>query len=163
MILNINESKINELNEKYRDMIADYPIWEETALIRNKGHVLGVQTFAKKIGHDFPEHDADKFTTLYTPYVLISMGYNPDFKADINAKKEKNPDMDSFMRWASFSHVTNNKHHPEAWDLTAASAIEKDRESEQIIDATKMEDNFIIEMCCDWASVGAEKGNSPQS
>jgi hypothetical protein len=42
------------------------------------------------------------------------MGYNPDFKEDIEAKKKENPEMDSFMRWASFHHITNNSHHPEA-------------------------------------------------
>jgi len=26
------------------------------------------------------------------------MGYNRDFKADIQTKKEENPDMDNFMR-----------------------------------------------------------------
>lgn len=163
MTYNLNESKFNDLNEKYREMINEYPIWEETSLNRNKQHVLGVQTFAKKIGYDFPDHDADKFTTLYIPYVLISMGYNPDFKADIEARKKDDPKMDSFMRWASFSHVTTNKHHPEAWDMESASVSEKDKEHEQLIDATKMSDEDIIEMCCDWASVGAEKGNSPQS
>ncbi len=163
MLLNLNESKINDLNEKYRDIINQNPIWENTALIRNKGHVYGVQTFAKKIGHNFPEHDADKFDSLYVPYVLISMGYNPDFKDDIELRKKENPEMDSFMRWASFSHVTNNSHHPEAWDIESATIMEKSKENEQMIDATKMPEIDIIEMCCDWASVGAEKGNSPQS
>lgn len=158
-----NEGRLSELNEKYKEMISQNPEWEKTAERRNRQHVIGVQTFGKKIGYDFPDHDADKFNTLYIPYVLISMGYNPDYKDYINAKKKEDPDMDPFMRWASFSHITNNRHHPEAWDIESATLIEKDRESEQIIDATKMEDIYIIEMCCDWASVGAENGNSPQS
>ena len=39
---------------------------------------------------------------------------------------------------------------------------EKEKET-HVVDATKMEDIYIIEMCCDWSSVGAENGNSPQS
>jgi hypothetical protein len=68
-----------------------------------------VQTFAKKIGYAFEDHDADKFESLYVPYVLISIGYNRDFNKDLTIDEE----MDSFMRWATYSHVTNNSHHPE--------------------------------------------------
>lgn len=165
MIPVINESKLFDLNEKFREMIDRYPEWETTANRRNQAHVRGVRTFAKKIGHDFPNHDQDKFTHLYVPYILISMGYNRDHKDDIAKEKKKNPEMDNFMRWASYSHVTNynNAHHPEVYDIESVAAAEKDKEHEQIIDAAGMSDIAIIEMCCDWAAVGAEKGNSPQS
>ena len=165
MIINLNESKINELNEKYRDLVSEHPEWEKAASTRNKGHVLGVQTFAKKIGYEFPEHDLDKFSTLYVPYILISIGYNKDFNKDLNIDDE----MDSFMRWATFSHVTGNSHHPEYWDSEAArdnssiSYRNRDGKRNTLIDATKMDEKSMIEMCCDWSSVGAEKGNSPQS
>lgn len=158
-----NEERLSELDKKYKGMISQNPEWEKIANKRNRQHVIGVRTFANKIGHDFPEHDADKFTSLCVPYVLISMGYNPDFKADINAKKKEDPDMDPYMRSAWVSHFSNNKHHPEAWDIETALLTEKDKKNEKPIDATKMEDIYIIEMCCDWASVGAENGNSPQS
>jgi len=73
------------------------------------------------------------------------------------------------MRWATFSHVTGNSHHPEYWDSEAArdnssiSYRNRDGKRNTLIDATKMDEKSMIEMCCDWSSVGAEKGNSPQS
>jgi len=93
-----NENKFSELNEKYKEMISQNHSWEKIAMRRNKGHVYGVQTFANKMGYSFVEHDADKFTSLYIPYILITIEYNPDFKKDIEEKKKLNPDMDSFMR-----------------------------------------------------------------
>jgi hypothetical protein len=46
---------------------------------------------------------------------------------------------------------------------SAISYKNRDGARNSIIDASKMDEKSIIEMCCDWASVGAERGNSPQS
>jgi hypothetical protein len=163
MKFSLKDEKTNKLNEKYKTSIAENEIWEKTALTRNKGHVLGVQMFANKIGYDFSNHDADKFGEFYIPYIFISMSHNQDFRSDIEARKKADPELDLFIRSALFTHLSTNKHHPEAWDTNFAMAIDKDKENKRVIDARKMSDESILEMCCDWASVGAEKGNSPQS
>jgi hypothetical protein len=160
----LTEGKISELNEKYKELIGQNPEWITASDRRNKQHIVGVQTFGKKLGYEFADHDADKLDMLYVPYILISLGYNKDFNKDFKIDKE----MDDFMRWATYSHVTNNPHHPEHWDLEAAkdnSVItyeNRDGAKNSMIDASKMDEKSMIEMCCDWASVGAERGNSPQ-
>lgn len=165
-MFDLKDEHIKLLKEKYGKRLQENPDWKEASDRRNKAHVLGVQTFGKKLkGSGFEGHDNDKFNELYVPYVFISLGYNKDFKEAIGIDEE----LDTFMRWATYEHVTKNPHHPEYWDLEAAKINadvtfeDRDKPRNTVIDATKMPNNYLEEMICDWASVGAERGNSPQS
>ena len=158
--------EIANLTEKYTKLLDDNPEWIEIANRRNKAHVEGVQKFGMKLnGRKFEGHDKDKFYDLHIPYMLITLGYNKDVKDDLGMDEE----MDRFLRWATYRHVISNPHHPEYWDKenakVNADVAYKDRDKPRsvIIDATKMPNNYLDEMICDWASVGAERGNSPQS
>lgn len=137
---------------KLLERLNEYPEWTEISDRRNNGHIEGVKYFGKRIGKNYNNHDDDKFGSLYLPYIFITLRYNPDIKDKLNMDE----DMEKLTKWASFHHVKNNKHHPEYWDSSVKEGEQK------TVDATKMPDEYIIEMCCDWSSVGAENGGSPQ-
>jgi len=102
---------------------------------------------------DLSLHDKDKFEEpLLTPYVFISWKYhNPAYQMS-EAQQEK-------CNAATLKHITENLHHPEAWDATNASINEVDRDvpPEGSIDAMAMPSQYLVEMVCDWAAVAWER------
>src|SRR5690554_5233631 len=117
-VKDLTEIKIKELIEKHGKIIDEHPDWKFVAERRNKAHILGVEMFGKKLGIEFKNHDADKFKELYVPYIYISLGYNRDYKDEINLNGDEEKDL--FAQWATYTHVINNPHHPEYWDRETA-------------------------------------------
>lgn len=152
--------------EKYKQLLKNNPEWRVVADKRNYGHVLGVQKFAGKLGLTYPRHDRDKFDDDFISimYVFITLSHIPEYKN----KFEMDHELRALTKMAIYRHVTENNHHTDYWDTNTAM-IDLTHQYEKgfgpkirKMDGTKMSDSAIIEMCCDWSSVSAEKGNSPQ-
>ena len=66
---------------------------------------------------------------------------------------------------ATVKHILNNPHHPEYFaNRTDRKRIETQftRDNPPMaIDCTKMTDEAILEMCCDWCAMSEEFGNTP--
>lgn len=154
----INEGSFKDLVDKGIEILKKNPEWENVSNRRNSGHIYGVKKFAEKISKEYPKHDNDKFEELKIPYIFLTLGYNPDYKDKLDLIKE----MEDFVEWAKYEHLINNPHHPEYWDKETTIYNSNNKDNTKPIDATKMDDESLIEMCCDWASIGSENGNSPQ-
>jgi len=158
--------KISE-SEDYMKMMSFF----ET---RTKKHIKLVQKYCKKI-EDYDDkfdgllekskdHDSSKFEDPeLDPYIFITWKY----KCEKDGIKFECPeDMDEKMDKATHHHVKNNAHHPEYYCDRKSDLINKndrDKPPSEIIDATKMPDISIAEMCADWFAVSEEKNTSPKN
>lgn len=131
---------------------------------RTKQHIQWVKEFGQQIQNEFPQykglvsrcekHDANKFEEpFYTPYVHLTWKcihkdhHIPD-NIDITNITQR--------------HVKSNKHHPEYWCDEDDVINSEDRDKpNKLIDASKMDDLSIAEMCADWLSVSREYGTNP--
>lgn len=141
---------------------------------RTKYHINLVGKFCDKIAEYDPErfgelrerkkvHDDSKFEEPeYTPYLFISWQY----KCKDENKEFKVPqDILSKMSEATLHHVTVNSHHPEYHSPTKTDLINRenrDKPPKKIVDATKMPDIDISEMCADWMAMSEEKSSNPK-
>ena len=112
----------------------------------------------------FGSHDASKFEDPeMDPYIYVSWQYKcKDDGVDFDVPE----DMDKKMNAATQHHVLNNSHHPEYHQEKKTGLInrsDRDKPPEEMIDATKMPDLDIAEMCADWCAMSEEKGNTPQA
>lgn len=131
-------------------------------LKRTKRHISLVQKYAKLIENKFhikglinraKEHDKSKYEyPEIDPYILITWDYKCK-KEGIEFKLPK--DIKEKMHEASEHHVHSNRHHPEFYDKNS----EINKKSEKIVNATKMGELDIAEMCADWLAMGEEMGN----
>ena len=134
---------------------------------RTNEHIARVQKYAKKIESTYPQfkglteqaskHDASKLKEPErTPYVFISWQYKKkadgekyDIPKSINGNE------------ATMHHIKNNSHHPE---FHSADETKLDRENRDkahnCIDASKMPDMDVAEMCADWLGMSEEMGTS---
>ena len=142
---------------------------------RTNKHIKLVQDYCKKIDEAFPgrfpnlvergkEHDKSKFgNPEYDPYIWTTWRY----KCKEDGKKFDPPEgMEDKMNEATEHHIKNNRHHPEFHCDKEENLINednRDKPPEDAIDATKMEDEDIAEMCADWCSTSEERGNSPRN
>lgn len=141
---------------------------------RTNKHIERVQKYCKKIEEyderfkglveQAKDHDQSKFKDPEVdPYVYISW----DYKCKDDGVDFKVPEgMGEKMNTATSHHVKNNSHHPEAHSEKEVDLINrKDRDTppEEMIDATKMPDLDIAEMCSDWLSMSEEKNTNPRS
>lgn len=138
---------------------------------RTNKHIQSVQTECKKIldGYmsslfsedqkiillnNISQHDNSKFSDIneYHGYVLLTY-YK---KNNMEIPNELN----SLIQKVTYYHVKNNKHHPEYWDnditINCINLKDRDKPSNQITDATKMDKISITEMCCDWTAASNE-------
>ena len=139
---------------------------------RTKNHIDLVRKYCKKIA-DYDDrfedlidrglvHDDSKFEDQeYEPYVYITWKY----KCEDNGKNFECPeDMEDRMNEATEHHVHNskNRHHPESHSDQKETINREDRDkpTDEAIDATKMSNLDVAEMCADWVSVAQERGNS---
>ena len=126
---------------------------------RTNKHIRLVKKYAKKIESSFPEmaglvaqaehHDASKFSEPeLTPYIELTCN-----KRTGNKQLPKNiqRDIDS----ATLLHITTNRHHPEFH-----SSYIHDERLDTPINAEKMPDIDISEMCADWLAMSEELGTS---
>ena len=106
------------------------------------------------------KHDSSKFSEPeLSPYIWISWKYKCLADPDKNFEDYNPPsNIDEMMNKATHHHVTTNSHHPEFHQDTKL----EERDSERsIVDATKMPDVDIMEMCADWCAMSEELNNDP--
>lgn len=139
---------------------------------RTKRHIELVQKYCNKI-HKYDskrfngiiergeEHDTSKYEEPEkTPYIYISWDYKCK---DDNKKFELPEGMKEKMTQASEHHVHNNKHHPEYWSDEKETINREDRDKPaKLVDATKMLEIDIAELCADWCAMSEEKNNNPK-
>ena len=102
-------------------------------------------------------HDKSKFEPPeLEPYLYITWKYKCE-RDNIPFSVPKN--IEEMMHEATEHHVKNNPHHPEFWSTQKGSFINtNDRDKPSVlVDASKMDDEAIIEMVCDWKAVSEEK------
>jgi len=141
---------------------------------RTAKHIKLVQKFCKKIA-DYDErfsdliergeiHDQSKYEAPeMEPYIYTSWQYKCK---DDGIDWEPPEGMDDKMNEATNHHVLNNLHHPESHSPKKVDVInrkDRDKPPEEMIDATKMEDIDVAEMCCDWMAMSEEKDGTPKS
>jgi len=141
---------------------------------RTEMHIGFVKKYCKKIEEydnrfkglleQANDHDASKFEDPeIDPYVYVTWEYyckehNREFKAPEGTKDEMNK--------ATQHHVKNNKHHPEYYsdkEIGLINRQDRDKPPEEIVDATKMPDMDLAEMCADWCAVSEEKNTQPKT
>lgn len=142
---------------------------------RTNNHISLVQKFCKKIAEYDEEkygeliergevHDQSKFKDPeMDPYIYTSWQYKCK---DDGVDWEPPEGMDDKMNKATEHHVKNNRHHPEFHcekEVDLINREDRDKPPEELIDATKMEDLDVAEMCCDWMAMSDEKGGTPKS
>ena len=127
--------------------------YEKDFLKRTHEHIDRVNKYAEKIGLSFPNHDKDKFTTLYNGY--SKMG---DWKRD-DLTPEEQKEVDE----ATYIHVSTNQHHPEYWaDPEEIEGFTRQNPNPHgMINAEKMTEDAMQEMCADWCSMSEEFKNTP--
>lgn len=123
-------------------------------------HIDLVNKYAKKIGHTYPYHDADKLGTLFNAYSL-SKKYDQGYETYEGLPKKEA----KIYNDATIKHITSNPHHPEYFlNRTDRERVINHftRDNPPVnLDCTKMTDQAIIEMCCDWCAMSEEFGNTP--
>ena len=157
----INESEDQEKEE-----------WFKT---RTNRHINLVRKYCQRI-HDydpkrFPnivkqgeKHDASKFLDPEKdPYVHVSWHY----KMKRQGKEYKvSPELQDQMHKATLHHIKNNPHHVE-YHTDQVNVLNKDMKHRdekvsEMIDGTKMPDEYIAEMAADWCGMSEELGSTPQ-
>jgi hypothetical protein len=141
---------------------------------RTDNHIALVQKWCKAIENYDPNrfkgliergkiHDQSKFEDPEkTPYIYTTWQYK--CKDD---GKEFNPpqDIKDQMSGATFHHVKHNAHHPESHTEQEQNILNRenrDAPPEVMVDATKMKDIDIGEMCADWMAMSDEKKSNPK-
>ena len=136
---------------------------------RTKRHIQLVQKYATLIESQYHSnglaelaktHDASKFSEPeYSPYLHVSWKYKMQDEGKVYNPPEF---IRQQMTQATEHHVKSNKHHPEAWthQTNTINPNNRDEPPKEMIDATKMPDIYIAEMCADWLAMAEEKGTS---
>jgi hypothetical protein len=151
----------------------DKQAMEDWFFKRTNKHIELVKKYCKKIAdlgdHRFKgimqqaeHHDESKFhNPELDPYVHIAWQYHmKDQGEDYNPPEDTKDKMNA----STEHHVKHNKHHPEYWSDTQGNTInreDRDKPPEHMIDATKMSDLSIGEMCADWMAMSEEKDSNP--
>lgn len=131
---------------------------------RTRRHIRLAQEYGEKIAAAFPEyaslpeemkdHDASKFEEPeYIPYVFMTwQRKNPKFKLPTSVD----------ITNTTLHHVVSNTHHPEFWSPNPSiNSRNRDAAPAEAVDARRMPEISIAEMCADWAAMSKEMGNSP--
>lgn len=168
-----NIKSINDLLQKYSGLDITSEMKNHFNKRTNK-HIDLVKKYCKKIYDIFgdrfegiiergEDHDASKFKDPeIEPYILMSWDYKcKDDGVDSGLTVEQRNEMNE----ATEHHINNNSHHPEFHSDTTGIINREDRDAipDKVINATKMEDLDIAEMCADWCAMSEEKGNTPQA
>lgn len=139
-ITNKNPTSKKNINEDYKDDFIN----------RTNQHIARVNKYAKKINKSYPNHDSDKFNELFDGYSLMN-------KKDVSEEEQKMIDD------ATYKHVINNEHHCEHWcnpkDVEGFSRSNPTPHG--CLDCTKMPEEAMTEMCCDWCAMSEEFNNTP--
>lgn len=142
---------------------------------RTDKHIKLVQKYCKKLA-DYDDkyseligrgkiHDQSKYKDPEVePYIYVTW----DYKCKDDGVDFKRPEgMDDKMDEATEHHINNcsNAHHPECHSDKKGKINRENRDKapDEMIDATKMKDIDVAEMCADWVSMAQEKGNTAKS
>ena len=143
---------------------------------RTKNHIELVKKYCERIKEygdgEFDEliergkvHDNSKFEDPENkPYIYLTWNY----KCKADGKKFEYPEgMEDRTIEATEHHIKNknNSHHPECHCNKKTNLINKenrDKVPEEMIDATKMKDMDLAEMCADWCAVSEERKTYPE-
>lgn len=130
---------------------------------RTARHISLVQKYGKKLGLNYSDHDASKLQEPeLTSYIWITWNYRQQREG---IPFEMPGEMLERSHEATYHHITHNEHHPEFWDdsMEDGKLNSKNRDGipEVKVDATAMPVSALKEMCCDWAAMSEELGNSP--
>jgi hypothetical protein len=109
------------------------------------------------------KHDASKFKSPeFEPYVHVNWHY----KMKRQGKEYKvSKEMQDAMHQATLHHIKNNPHHPE-FHTSQVNVLNKDMKNRdekvaELIDATKMPEDYVAEMVADWCAMSEELGSTP--
>lgn len=142
---------------------------------RTKMHIDLVQKYCKKIEEYDPDrfkglveqsedHDASKYEDPEIgPYVYVTWQY---YCKEHDRKFDAPDGTDEKMNLATQHHVRHNKHHPEYYSDKQVGLInrqDRDKPPKEMIDAAKMPEMDLAEMCADWCAVSEEKGSQPKT
>lgn len=167
----VNITKIAK--EKYFGATQEMIDWYEQ---RTKKHISFVSEFCNKLAEKdkrFSElkqrakvHDDSKFEEPeMSAYIWTTWKYKcKDDKLDFE-DFDPPENIDDLMLEATIHHVVSNSHHPEYHATDQENVINqenRDKPPEKMVDATKMPELDIAEMCCDWAAMSKERGGSPK-
>lgn len=123
---------------------------EQAFIERTKKHIASVNKYGKLLGKEYISHDASKLTTLFDGYCYYSFP-----KDDLTEEEAHALDLVTFL------HITQSPHHPEYWTDTNLHGFTRTNTNPHgIIDASKMPEEYLEEMVCDWMAMGDEFGNS---
>ena len=134
------QESLNESKEDYQKKFDE----------RTHAHIDRVNKYAKKIDRSYPNHDSDKFNELYDGYSLMS-------KENVTEEEQK------LIDDATFRHVRDNEHHCEHWvDEKDIEGFSRNNPTPHgCLDCSKMPNNALEEMCCDWCAMSEEFNNTP--
>jgi hypothetical protein len=130
---------------------------------RHSMHVGLVKKYASKIAKEFPELKA---VVAQAKNHDKSKTSNPEFDAYVEInwfhhQKDKGVKLEFKPEWmdAVAKHVKGNSHHPEYHDPNAKG---KNYDAKTVVDATKMPEIDMAEMCADLCAMSKELGGTPQ-
>lgn len=143
-------------------------------LDRTNEHIDLVRKYCKKIyDHNSKkfseiilkgqEHDLSKFQDPEKePYVYVSWKHKRENEGE---EFHVSDDIKKKMTQATEHHCKSNSHHPEFHCDKKTNIINKENREppSEIIDATKMGDLDIAEMCADWCAMSKELDNTPKA
>jgi len=148
----------------------DSKIMKEFFESRTNKHVGFVRDYLKLASEEYPEyaellqnrgmeHDASKYRPPeYEPYVHLTWQYKQKGEGE---EYQLDEDMQKRIHDVTYRHCKGNKHHPEYWDNeikeNPISFENRDQPSGITVNAIRMDRPSMIEMCCDWCSVSAER------
>jgi hypothetical protein len=152
-----------------KDITNEMETWFEE---RTNRHINLVKKYAKLVEEYDPEtfkgltkqvenHDELKFKEPErTPYIKLTWQHKSD-----NYKGYKTPGTidNKEINKATLHHILNSDHHPEFWQAKKEGLLntnDRDEIPKEIVDATKMPDINVAEMCCDWLAMSHELGTS---
>ena len=156
-----------EIEPADEEIVKDILRWY---LDRTRSHIRGVQEFGRKAlqfvkddrvltdrleilieNHDSDKLEDDEFIAHYAPYIVkryCNDGLQDRFELKDDYKKKWDEEY-------VVQHCLKNGHHPECWDSSYGYG-----ENHPPYDATRMPEEYLAEMVCDWCAVGLEQGNS---
>lgn len=138
-----------EMEKYFRDYVSKHcsGVAKVATKLRDRGYITPA------LCHIISEtHDSSKLEEPeYIPYVKrkwLEKVYEGTKFGDYQ-------NMDQDVKDAIYHHVTTNKHHPEYW-----SPDYKGFDTKNPCHVNNMPEDYVIEMICDWKSMGDEQGNS---
>jgi len=129
-------------------------------VLAEESDIIDTTTFAIQVG----THDKDKFD--YPAFIFqVFRGWRSYCKRRDIPVIETTETEEEMIQRTVFTHVKSNKHHPEYWDPAITFEMyvpnyleDYDNPEFYVVDATRMDNEALAELVCDWTSVAQEFG-----